>query len=90
MTPMRDTVKKEPINKSHVVLETTDHANRPLHSTRETHYNPDFDDTLDEVGDILDQHGYIDTNVKWEKEDTLPRGVGYPAKSGSLLLKDKE
>ena len=68
---MRDTVKKEPINKSHVVLETTDHAIRPLHSTPETHYNPDFDDTLDEVGDILDQHGYIDTNVKWEKEDII-------------------
>ena len=89
-SPMRDTVKKEPINKSHVVLETTDHANRPLHSTPETHCNPDFDDTLDEVEDILDQHGYIDTNVKWEKEDTLPRGVGYPAKSGSLLLKDTQ
>ena len=59
-----------------------------MHSNPETHCNPDFDDTLDEVEDILDPHGYIDTNVKWEKEDTLPRGVGYPAKSGSLLLKD--
>ena len=45
---------------------------------------------LMKLEDILDQHGYIDTNVKWEKEDTLPRGVGYPAKSGSLLLKDTQ
>ena len=74
----------------HDVLETTAPVEWPPQNFPETQQNHDFTTDLEDADDILDEHSYMNTNVKWEKEDSLPREVGYPAKQGRSLLEDTQ
>ena len=72
----------------HDVLETTAPVTQPSWTIPETEHTHDFTTDPFDVDDILDEHGYLDTSVDWEIEDSLPRGIGYPAKKGRSLLED--
>ena len=70
----------------HDVLETTAPVTRPSQTIPETEHTHDFTTDPFDVDDILDEHGYLDTSVDWEIEDSLPRGIGYPAKKGRCII----
>ena len=77
-------------NNCHDILETTAPMEWPPQNFPESQQNHDFTTDLVDADDILDEHSYMNTNVKWEKEDSLPREVGYPAKQGRSLLEDTQ